>query len=84
MGSLVVCLPSQFAFGSFVVSHHGVHKIFDWAEDIRHQADPAALHWAAFFGDVDHAIQEVFGGLRVTLTFTCTVRSRGSSVSAGR
>lgn len=69
MGSLVICLPSQFVFGSFVVSHHGVHKIFDWAEDIRHQADPTALHWAAFFGDVDHAIREVFGGLRVTLTY---------------
>ncbi len=69
MGSLVVCLPSQFVFGSFVVSHHGVHKVFDWAEEIRHQADPTALHWAAFFGDVDHAIQEVFGGLRVTLTY---------------
>jgi len=33
------------------------------------QAEPTRIHWAAFFGDVDHQIERVWGGLRVTLTY---------------
>jgi hypothetical protein len=69
LGTLVVCLPSQFSNGAFVVKHHGVFQTYDWARAIREQAEPARIHWAAFFGDVDHQIEEVWGGLRVTLTY---------------
>jgi hypothetical protein len=69
LGTLVVCLPSQFENGAFVVKHHGVFQTYDWGHAIREQAEPTRIHWAAFFGDVDHQIEQVWGGLRVTLNY---------------
>jgi len=69
LGTLVVCLPSQFSNGALVVKHHGVFQTYDWGNAIREQTEPARIHWAAFFGDVDHQIERVWGGLRVTLTY---------------
>ncbi|MGH9845452.1 MAG: hypothetical protein ACREEM_42615 [Blastocatellia bacterium] len=69
LGTLVVCLPSQFSNGAFVLRHQGVFQTFDWGRAIREQAEPACIHWAAYFGDVDHQIEEVWGGLRITLTY---------------
>jgi hypothetical protein len=69
LGTLVVCLPAQFSNGAFVVKHQGVLETYDWARAIWRQAEPTRIHWAAFFGDVDHQIEKVYGGLRVTLTY---------------
>lgn len=69
IGSLVVCLPSHFRNGVFVAKHHGMFKSFDWGDQIEHQTEPARVHWAAFFGDVDHQIERVWSGLRVTLSY---------------
>ena len=69
LGTLVVCLPAQFSNGAFVVKHHGVFQTYDWGDAIKEQAEPTRIHWAAFFGDVDHQIEQVWGGLRVTLTY---------------
>jgi Domain of unknown function (DUF6398) len=69
LGSLVVCLPSRFTGGALIVRHHGAQKVFDWSSDISSQREPTRVHWAAFFGDVDHSISEVWFGLRVTLTY---------------
>jgi hypothetical protein len=69
LGTLVVCLPSQFSNGAFVLKHHGVFQTYDWERAIREQTEPTRLHWAAFFGDVDHQIERVWSGLRVTLTY---------------
>jgi hypothetical protein len=69
LGTLVVCLPSQFSNGAFVLKHHGVFQTYDWGRAIREQAEPTRIHWAAFFGDVDHQIEQIWGGLRVTLTY---------------
>jgi len=68
-GTLVVCLPSQFGGGKLVLSHRGVVQKFDWGEAIREQKKPNQLHWAAFFGDVDHQIERIWSGARVTLTY---------------
>jgi hypothetical protein len=68
-GSLVVCLPSQFSHGHLVLSHRGVIKKYDWGSAIQKQKKPNQLHWAAFFGDVDHQIESVWWGARVTLTY---------------
>jgi len=68
-GTLVVCLPSQFRHGEFVLTHRGVVQRFDWAAEIGKQRDPNRLHWAAFFGDVDHQIEKVYGGARVTVNY---------------
>jgi hypothetical protein len=69
LGTLVVCLPSQFSNGALVVKHQGILHTFDWGRAIQEQAEPTRLHWAAFFGDVDHQIEQVWFGLRVTLTY---------------
>ena len=69
LGTLVICLPSQFSNGALVVKHQGVLQTFDWSTAIQEQAEPTRLHWAAFFGDVDHQIERVWSGLRVTLTY---------------
>jgi hypothetical protein len=39
------------------------------------------LHWAAFFGDVDHQIERIYGGARVTLTYLLR-RGTGSGLEA--
>jgi len=79
IGTLVVCLPMRFRGGEFLVTHHGAHRVFDWARKIEEQSEADRLHWAAFFGDVDHAITEVWGGHRVTLTY---LLHRGEGVSS--
>ena len=68
-GTLVVCLPSQFRSGNLVLSHRGVVQKYDWGSAIEKQKTPNQLHWAAFFGDVDHQIERIWGGARVTLTY---------------
>jgi len=68
-GTLVVCLPARFGGGKFVLIHRGVVKKHDWGSVIAQQKKPNELHWAAFFGDVDHQIERVWSGARVTLTY---------------
>jgi hypothetical protein len=58
-GTLVVCLPSRFWRGDLILSHRGVVQKFDWGERIEKQTPANKLHWAAFFGDVDHQIDRV-------------------------
>jgi hypothetical protein len=79
-GTLVVCLPSQFANGKLVLSHRGVVQKFDWGRAIQAQKKPSQLHWAAFFGDVDHQIERIWIGARVTLTYLLR-RSAGGAPS---
>lgn len=50
LGTLVVCLPSQFSNGAFVVKHRGIFQTYDWGHSIEKQAEPTQLHRAAFFG----------------------------------
>ena len=79
LGTLVVCLPAQFSNGALVIKHRGVFQTYDWGEAIREQTEPTRIHWAAFFGDVDHQIERVWGGLRVTLTYL--IRCSGAKVA---
>jgi hypothetical protein len=68
-GSLVICLPSQFRSGHLVLSHRGVVQRYDWGSAIEKQATSNQVHWVAFFGDVDHQIESIWSGARVTLTY---------------
>lgn len=68
-GTLVVCLPSQFGSGKLVLSHRGIVQKFDWGQAISVQKKSNQVHWAAFFGDVDHQIERIWSGARVTLTY---------------
>ncbi|MCI0638191.1 MAG: hypothetical protein L0Y72_30250 [Gemmataceae bacterium] len=78
-GTLVVCLPSQFMNGNLVLSHRGVVQKFDWGSVIAEQDPPNRMHWAAFFGDVDHEIERIWGGARVTLTYHLLRRAKGGA-----
>ena len=68
-GSLVVCLPSQFSNGKLVLNHRGVVQKFDWGSAVQSQKPWNQLHWAAFFGDVEHQIERIWSGARITLTY---------------
>ena len=68
-GTLVVCLPSQFSNGKLILNHRGIVQKFDWGHAIQTQKEPSRVHWAAFFGDVDHQIEKIWSGVRVTLTY---------------
>ena len=82
-GTLVVCLPAQFNHGHLVLSHRGVVQKYDWASAIAKQKAPNQLHWAAFFGDVDHQIERIWSGARVTLTYLLRRGNGGAPNRAG-
>jgi len=75
-GTLVVCLPSCFWRGALSLTHCGLVERFDWGSEITNQRKATQLHWAAFFGDVDHQIERVGLGARVTLTYLLRRGSR--------
>ena len=82
-GSLVVTLPVPFEGGQLVCRHmgkrmafplnRGFHLKYAWGPDreakLRAHVPPAELQWAAFFGDVEHEVEPVTSGHRVTLTY---------------
>lgn len=69
LGTLIVCLPSRFSAGQLVVHHRGAFEVFDWGREIDEQPAPNRVRWAAFFGDVDHAVERVWWGSRVTVSY---------------
>lgn len=77
-GTLVVCLPSQFAGGVLALNHRGVVQEFDWGRAT--QTHPNQLHWAAYFADVDHQIHRLWSGVRVTLTYNLRRSAGGRPV----
>src|SRR5262249_1628565 len=77
-GTLVVCLPSRFRGGELILSHRGVVQKYDWGSAIERQKTLNQLHWAAFFGDVDHQIERIWRGARVALTYLLR-RGKGSA-----
>lgn len=78
-GTLVVCLPAQFRRGNLVLRHRGVVQRYDWGSAIEKQKRPNQLHWLAFFGDVDHQIEEIWNGGRVTVTYLLRRDASGES-----
>jgi len=71
-GTLVVCLPVPFRAGCLVLRHE-TERRYEWAIDdsysYRQQDLGYRIQWAAFFGDVDHEVEAVLGGTRVTITW---------------
>ncbi|KAJ5634104.1 hypothetical protein N7528_001946 [Penicillium herquei] len=68
IGSLVVCLPSQFEGGNLIVRHNENEADFDWQ---RQSAE--AIQWAAFYSDCEHEIKTINRGQRITLTYNLYV-----------
>ncbi len=80
LGTLVVCLPSRFAAGQLVVHHRGAFKVLDWGREIDEKPEPNRIRWAAFFGDVDHAVERLWAGSRVTLSYLMR-QGRGAALA---
>jgi predicted 2-oxoglutarate/Fe(II)-dependent dioxygenase YbiX len=62
IGTLVVALPSAYEGGALVFDDGSGPR----AVDLR--ATKGTVRWVAFFGDVDHVVERVTSGHRVTLT----------------
>ncbi|KAF3277441.1 hypothetical protein TWF970_005052 [Orbilia oligospora] len=75
IGTVVVILPSVFEGGIVKLSHAGQEMSFDFARDCNY-----SFGVAAWYSDVEHAVEEVTGGYRVALVYNLTVE--GGSLSA--
>jgi hypothetical protein len=82
-GTLVLCLPVSFRGGSLVLRHGSVRR-FVWetgdAFGFGRQDDTYPVQWAAFYSDVDHAIEPVVEGTRVTLTWLLRRDAAGTPI----
>jgi len=71
-GTLVVCLPLSFSGGRLVVEQES-RATFKWENEsyflTSRERQERRIRWAAFFSDVDHRIETVTSGCRVTLTY---------------
>lgn len=65
VGTLVVGLPIEHAGGAFVVDDGRGKQKFDWSGKVT----AGTLPWVALFSDVDHEIEPVKSGARVTLVY---------------
>ncbi|KAF3936010.1 hypothetical protein ABW19_dt0200251 [Dactylella cylindrospora] len=68
IGTVVVILPSSFEGGVIKVSHAGEEKTFDFAPKCKYDVGVAA-----WYSDVEHAVDEVTGGYRVALIYNLLV-----------
>ncbi|KAK5238133.1 hypothetical protein LTR47_001226 [Exophiala xenobiotica] len=62
IGTLVICLPSKHEGGNLVVRHQHRSVTFTWGNS-------TSIEWAAFYSDLEHEVEEVKSGHRVTLTY---------------
>lgn len=71
-GTLVVCLPLPFRGGALVLRHDSIRR-FEWETadsfGFGQRDDSYPVQWAAFYNDVDHEVEPVTDGTRVTLTW---------------
>lgn len=77
--SLVVVLPTPHTGGALNFQHNGHTFRFDSAEALSN-AKPPSVAYAAFFSDIDHEVEVVQTGYRVTLTYNLYYTSASPSV----
>ncbi|KAF3923025.1 hypothetical protein ABW20_dc0104147 [Dactylellina cionopaga] len=75
IGTVVVILPSVFEGGAIKLSHGGEDKTFDFAPNCKFN-----MGVAAWYSDVEHAVDEVIDGYRVALIYNLVVE--GGALSA--
>ncbi|GJE97692.1 2OG-Fe(II) oxygenase [Phanerochaete sordida] len=68
IASLVVVLPTRHDGGALVLRHEGREFKFESAK-ILAQPQAPSVAYAAFYGDVEHEVEPVVSGSRVTLTY---------------
>lgn len=81
VGTLVVGLPIAYTGGAFVVDDGRSQQRFDWGKTAA-----SKLPWVALFTDVDHSIEPVKTGARVTLVYALhrTERARTDATWTAR
>lgn len=72
VGTLVVGLPIEHAGGAFIVDDGRTRQTHDWSGPV----DRSRVRWVALFSDVDHAIEPVTAGARVTLVYSLVQTAR--------
>lgn len=75
--SLVVVLPTRHTGGALKFQHDGHSLHFDSAQAIA-DAPTMSIAYAAFFSDIDHEVDVVETGYRVTLTYNLYYKSRSA------
>ncbi|KAI0345626.1 hypothetical protein BDW22DRAFT_1353163 [Trametopsis cervina] len=66
--SLVVVLPTEHEGGALIFRHEDQEIKFDSALALAGEDEPAVAY-AAFFSDIEHEVEEVRAGYRITLTY---------------
>lgn len=64
IGSLVICFPSEFSGGDFVLHESRYKNEFPFQ-----RLSKTHFQWIAFYGDIDHEVLPVVSGNRITLTY---------------
>lgn len=67
-GSLVVVLPIAHEGGGLLLKHNKHETVFDSAVELAGKPE-TTVAYAAFYSDVEHEVQKVVSGNRVTLTY---------------
>ena len=68
IGTLVIALPTTFEGGEFTLRHGSTEHVLDWSVNSRGEyADE--LHWIFFYSDVEHQINPVKTGYRITISY---------------
>ncbi len=78
VGTLVVELPSVHTGGAFIVDDGSARRAFDWSTP---SDEP---RWIAIHADVDHEVEPVLSGARVTLVYALSAVTAHAGYSTAR
>lgn len=73
VGTLVVGLPIAHDGGRFTIVDAGTQHVVDWSGG---KPDRGTVRWVALFSDLDHAVEQVKSGARVTLVYSLSRSTR--------
>ena len=85
-GSLVLVLPTPHEGGSLVLKHDNSQYTFEATRHLFPPPTTPRLAFVAFFSDVDHEVESVKSGHRITVTYNLhfvDVHDRNSGLSRG-
>ncbi|TFK65054.1 hypothetical protein BDN72DRAFT_824990 [Pluteus cervinus] len=73
-GSLVITFPTPHTGGALVLRHQGEQWVVDSSSILSKQSEPS-ICFIAFYSDVEHEVQPLQSGHRVTLTYNLFVET---------
>jgi hypothetical protein len=82
-GSLVVIFPTPHEGGALSLRHRGHEWIIDSGRELAFVAEPS-VGYVAFFSDVEHEVEPVISGHRVTLTYNLYFDEKSGTVSSSK